>query len=338
MPDLISETTLQTIISNFAVEITEYEIIDLEKYQGWSSTHLYLLVSSEGEFILKAKTSEQVAGYDNEVKVCNALLLNGIQTRQPILTKVGDIFYKDYGYFWCLMTYIHGASSHIDEYNEITAKSLAEHIDQYVTASITESDLKALELSTITPPNDNEKTLARILVEKDFLVSIGIMKENSIEEISTCLKEGFEKYLQELKPQAIIHNDINPRNILIDHTSKKVVAFIDWDHVKFDSPLKDVSDVVAIFYDFLSFEKATRYKKLFLDSFTTPWFTQIDKKALEFAFFYYYSVAKWRAIFFYLDLLRTYDNRYGERDRFIFEIKQSYDKWLNITTSVSKVL
>ena len=61
MPKLITEAEIESIIKNFDVEISEYEIIDINKYQGWSSKHLYLLVSSQGDFVLKAKSSDQIS-------------------------------------------------------------------------------------------------------------------------------------------------------------------------------------------------------------------------------------------------------------------------------------
>jgi thiamine kinase-like enzyme len=334
MPNLISETEIESIITNFDAKITEYEIIDIEKYQGWSSKHLYLLVTPEEDFVLKAKSTEQILGYDNEVTVSNALLDVGILTRRPILTKDGKLFSEQYGYFWCLMTYIPGASSHVNEYSEGTVKSLAEHINQYVLASNSNDRLKNLNLKQTIKKSELE-ILDEFFKQGNYLESIGILKITEIKDIHLCLKEGNKRFENSLKTKSIIHNDVNSRNILMDHKSKDVIALIDWDHVRYGNPLKDLSDAISIFYDTLPLDKASKYKKFFYSSFTSPWFKEIDKEAVEYHLVLYYTIAKWQAILFYLGLLRKYDNKYGERDRFIYEMKQIYTKWFNAITSVS---
>ncbi len=327
----ISEKDIQEIISNFKTEISEYEVIDMEKYQGWSSKYLYLLVSSEGNFVLKAKTQDQIAGYDNEVKVCQALLLNGIKTRSPVLTKDGSIFYEKDGYYWCLMKYVPGTPSIAGEYNAQTIESLADHINQYVEASITNTELKDLDI--VRPwEKDDLYVLDKFIEEYNFLESEKILKTKDISGIYSCIKEGYRANIQKVKTRSIIHNDLNPKNILMDPETKKVIAFIDWDHVRHGNPLKDVSDTVAIFYDFLNINEAVKFKKLLYSKLTANWFTQIDTKTVDLAFLFYYTTAKWQAILFYLDLLKKYDNKYGERSKFVNEMKQTYDKWLSVAT------
>ncbi len=334
MPNLISDSEILSIISNFDASIAEYEIIDMEKYQGWSSKYLYLLVSADDNFILKAKTADQIEGYDNEVKVCNALLEIGIPGRRPILTKSGGIFYEQAGLHWCLMTYIPGAPSHVNEYTENTVSSLATHIDQYVVASTSQKKLKNLGIRQ-TSKQDGLKILGQFVSEKSFLESVGVLKGSDLDTLYPLINEGYEKFLKNLRIESILHNDMNPRNILIDHKSKNVISLIDWDHVGYGNPLKDVSDAVAIFYDFLSLQDALKYKKLFYKSFTSPWFTEINPMAIEYAFLFYFTVAKWQAVLFYLNLLREYDNKYGERARFISEMKQIYAKWKSVIVALS---
>ncbi len=334
MPNPISESDLESVISNFNSNIVEYEIIDMDKYQGWSSAYLYLLVCADDNYILKAKTPEQISGYDNEVKVCNALIANGIEARRPILTKSGEIFHQQCGYYWNLMTYISGAQSHVNEYEKSTVSTLAEHINEYVSASLSNESLKNLDLCQTTQKNGVD-TLDQLITEKELLEKNSILEISDILDLYKSLKTGYESTLNKLDIRSIIHNDINPRNILIDHKSRNVISLIDWDHVKYGNPLKDVSDAVSIFYDFLPFEKAGEYRKLFNESIKAEWFKNINPKTVDFALLFYYTIAKWKSILFYLDLLKRFDNKYGEEERFINEMKNSYEKWQNMIKSVS---
>lgn len=333
MNPTISESQIQQIISDFTENIQEYEIIDMERYKGWSSQYLYLLVSADNNYILKGKTAEQIDGYDNEVKVSEALIKNNIESRKPIMTTEGNIFLQKFGYYWCLMTYIPGAPSHVNEYDENTVKSLAEHINQYVVASMVDANLNNLNLKPPAKQNST-RVLEQFYGAKESLEKLGILKGGDIQELFNSIKNGRDKYLTESNLVSIIHNDINPRNILIDHTTRNVIALIDWDHVRYANPLKDISDAISIFYDFLPLEMAQEYRKLFYKSFTTEWFTNIDARTVDFAFLFYYSVAKWRAILFYLDLLNKYDNQYGEKDRFINEMQQNYTRWTDTVSSL----
>ncbi len=332
MPKTVSQEQLQTVISKFNADITEYEIIEMDKYQGWSSTHLYLVVSADNNYILKAKTENQIAGYDNEVKICNALRQIHIQTRCPILTTDGKIFYKDKDFYWCLMTYIAGGTSHVNEYTETTVSSLAKCIEEYIRISNTESKLAMLDLKTRAAQKDIQ-ALDQFIKEQQTLEKLKIVKGDTIKEIYTVLKGGFKQELEQIKQTSLIHNDINPRNILIDHASKEVISLIDWDHGCYGRTLKDISDAVAIFYDYLPITKANTYKKQFYANLTAPWFTTMDPETVELAFLFYYTVSKWRTILFYLDLLKKYDNKYGEEKRFINEMKQTYTKWADIIIS-----
>ena len=285
-------------------------------------------------YILKAKTKDQLVGYDNEVNVCNALLKHNIPTRRPILTKSKEIFYSGNEFYWCLMSYIAGTSSHVDEYNETTVTTLAEHLEQYFVASISASDLTNIELNIPTKPNPTA-VLERFIGEIPKLQTLGVFKGHDIEDLYSSIMAGYVKYLEQSKLKSLIHNDINPRNILIDHNDRDVISLIDWDHVCYGDPLKDLSDAVAIFYDFMPFEKAREYSTLFYKSFSPDWASKLEKNVTEYAFFYYYTVSKWQSILFYLDLLNKYDNEYGERDRFINEMKEIYQKWSNIIVSLA---
>ena len=83
------------------------------------------------------------------------------------------------------------------------------------------------------------------------------------------------------------------------------------------------------------YEFGRQNRQLFYKSFTSPWFTEINPMAIEYAFLFYFTVAKWQAVLFYLNLLREYDNKYGERDRFISEMKQIYAKWKSVIVALS---
>lgn len=327
----ISESKIGSILSNFAEDIDEYEIINLEKLQGWSSKHLYLIVSADENYILKAKSSDQITGYDNEVMVCEAFLRHNIPTRQPILTNSNQIFYLDGDYHWCLMTYIPGTSSHVEEYTETTVKTLAEHLEQYFVASINNSDFTNISLNIPTKPNPRA-VLEKFLCEIPMLQALEIFKGHDIEDLYASIMSCYSKHLEQSKLNALIHNDINPRNILIDHNDRDVISLIDWDHVCYGDPLKDMSDAVAIFYDFMSFEKAQEYATLFYKSFSPEWLSKLERNVTDYAFFYYYTVSKWQAILFYLDLLNKYGDTYGERERFVNEMREIYQKWSDTIT------
>ncbi len=334
MPIPIAENLIEEILEKFDYSISEYEIIDMEEYKGWSSEYLYLIVSASDNFVLKAKTLEQTAGYDNEVKVSFELINNKVPSRLPIITKKGTLFHEQYGYHWCLMTYIPGAASHITEYNEKTVKSLAKHIDQYIVSAVSGSSLANLKLNE-SKKKSELSIITRLYSEKAYLEEKGFLNIAHIDTLYSTLIDGHNKFLKDLKVESIIHNDINPRNILIDHKSKEVVSLIDWDHVKYGNPLKDLSDAVTMFYDYFPIEVATSFRDTFYNSFNSKWYTGIKTEAVEYAFLFYYTVSKWRAILFYLDLLREYDNKYGEKEKFINEIKQNYSKWVNTITSVT---
>ncbi|MFC1722171.1 phosphotransferase [Patescibacteria group bacterium] len=323
MIEKITEAQLEKVITQFDVKISDYEIINLEKFQGWSSRYLFLIVSSEN-YLLKAKSADQLKGYSNAVEISNALNEKGIKTRLPILTKNKEIFHKDGKYYWSLMTYLPGSAAHTEEYNEDTvislAKQLIKHFNAFPYVENSKSNLKVpTEVSNMEILNDFYK-------EKELLAKIGVT-ENGFETHYKKLAENHGKFLQNINVSTLIHNDINPRNILIDHNTKKVVALIDWDHGVYGNPLKDISDTISIFYDYLSNAKANEYKKLFLDNFTSKWFDSIEKELINHAITFYYTKAKWQSILFYLGLLKKYGNSKGEEARFISEMKHSYDEW-----------
>lgn len=333
MPNLIPEEDIQEIISNFSDDITEYEIVNIDNYQGWSSTHLYLIVALNSNFILKAKTRDQISGYDVDVTISKYLIEKDIPARRPLLTKSGEIFYKQGDFFWCLMTYITGATSHVNEYTPNTIKSLAKFIDTYVTVSGSSANINQLNLK----PCDYKKnieSMGHLMSDKDLPKIIEKINLKNTSEIYNSLMGSYEDVINGFKVKSLIHNDISPNNILIDHRTKKVISLIDWDHGCYGNPIKDVCDAVSIFYDHLSLNKATENKNLFYNALTSPWFTQISSKKVELAFMFYYTVSKWQTISFYLNLLKKYDNKYGEKDRFMNEIKQAYNKWLNVVTNL----
>jgi len=332
MSNIISNSEIKSIISNFDVSISEYEIVDMEVFQGWGTKHLYLLTSPNESFILKAKTIDQIAGYDDEVKICNALLKCGIQSRRPVLTKDGEIFYQKDEFNWSLMTYITGTPSYCGEYNENTIRSLAEHINQYVLGSLTNKNLQNLDIKEDLAEEDM-KIMERLVKEEKTLKSNDVLNGTSITNLFTFIKTGYQKHLQGSQLRSVIHNDVNARNILIDHNTKNVVSLIDWDHVRYGNPLKDLSYAIAIFYDNLPFDTANKYKEIFYKSFTSEWFTSLNKNTVDFAFVFYYTFAKCQSILFYLNLLKKYDNKYGEEKRFVNEMKNTYSKWISVVGS-----
>ncbi len=334
MPNKVTDADIISVIEKFNAKITEFEIIDLEELKGWSSEHLFLIVAQDENYILKAKTQEQITGYDNEISVTNKLLEKGVVTRRSVLTLENNAFFEGFGYFWCLMTYIPGAPAHIEEYDKTTVKSLAEHIDQYVKASLLDQNLQHIDIHEI-PHQNHTETLENFMSEITYMTDRNIINTDNLDAVYQSLINGSRAMLENQNLKSIIHNDINPRNILIDHKTKNVISLIDWDHVKYGNPLKDVSDAVAIFYDFLDVDKANDYKNIFYKSILSEWFTNLKVETIEFAFFYYYTVSKWRAVLFYMELLKKYGNQYGEEKRFINEIKHNFDKWTNIINTIS---
>ena len=161
------------------------------------------------------------------------------------------------------MTYITGTAAYANEYTPNTIRSLAKYIDSYVISPNTHKNTNQLNIKPCVCEK-NLESISHIMSDKNLPKLLENINLSNIKKIYDSLKGGHLESLNDLKVKSLIHNDIYPRNILIDPHSKRVISLIDWDHGCYGSPLKDVSDAVAIFYDYLSPDKTAEYKALFI--------------------------------------------------------------------------
>lgn len=327
----VTDLYIENILNEFAIDIKNYEIINLKEMQGWSTSYLYLITSSLGDYIFKVKTEEQFKGYSEEVIISDFLHSQGKVVRKSILTKTGETYVKKDDCYWCLLSFVPGAAAHVDEYTEKTVADLAQELSGYIMLSMNRAEvLEKLKLPFSEPKNP-QLVFERVLAEKRFLSEVITSDISRFEEWYKVGCLGCHKIIDDYKNVSIIHNDINPKNILFDHTSKDIICFIDWDHGCFGSPLKDVFDTISMFYDYLDNTKARRFSKLFLENINSEILNGITDTDFGRLFQYFYTYAKWKSVLFYADLLKKYNNQYGERDRYIFEINSLVDKWLNMS-------
>ncbi len=83
-----------------------------------------------------------------------------------------------------------------------------------------------------TKPNPTG-VLERFLGEIPKLQTLEIFNGHDIEDLYASIMAGYSKYLEQSTLKSLIHNNINPRNILIDHKDRDVISLIDWDHICF---------------------------------------------------------------------------------------------------------
>lgn len=327
MPKL-STATIENILSKFNKDITNYEIINLEELQGWSSKYLYLIVSEDDDYILKGKTDEQMAGFEQENNISDLLKRNNFLTRDAINTIDNKSFYRAQNVNWTLKTYIPGSAGNTEEYTSNTISTMAALMGNYLTLTLNQQHLKQdLLLNTLC--------IDKNLYTNNILPNVQALQNYIPDEINVIHAWHNEFYslinnlFEKNTDFAVIHNDINTKNILIDHKTKNTITYIDWDHVIYGSPLKDICDTLNMFYDYLSIEKYTEFREIFITELNKKYKIKLTSLEIELLQKFFYTQAKWSAILFYFRLLQQLGNTTNEQTRFENEIKINARVWLD---------
>ncbi len=231
------------------------KLISLDKleYQGYSNTN-YLLKTSKNKYIIRYfKTNENVnISRQFEYKIQKKAYKKKLASK-PILLNEKNKF--------MISKYLEG--NHKYKLNQKEIKLLAKNIKTLhkIKSSVKEYSFKK-DIKYYTSNLNNKKA-------KTF--------------ISICKKEllNIKKYKKTL---ALVHHDLNPKNILF---FKKNIKFIDWEYVGVNDAFFDLATVC---YEF-KFNK--KEEKIFLKSYLKEYHEHDIKKLHSYINLYKYLCKLW---------------------------------------------
>ncbi len=311
---MLTTAQIETILTEFQVELSNFEIINIEEKKGWSSKYLFLVVEHSAQYVLKGKTRDQLTGYIADIEISNFLISKGFSARSSIKTKAGEYHFEQDGIYWELKTYIPGSVTNFVDYTDTSIISLAQVNTSYINASLNSSLIKDLQLEVRDIFNIKD-TVAKLVSHKDILFSIvGDEPQRFIEWFSFAQTE-LSKILKKSPDFSIVHNDLNNKNILLDLHTDKVTSFIDWDHGSISTPLKDILEPLNTFYDYVP-EKYEYMRDVYLKEIKASYQIQISESELNLLQVYFYALNKWEYIAFFVKMIEDVGDTSNELARF----------------------
>lgn len=305
---------IEDILDQFDVNLSNYEIVNIDEKKGWSAKHLYLIVEKNEQFILKGKSEDQLAGYLEDIEISNFLSPLGFNVRTPIKTRDGEYYFlKDYIY-WDLKTYIPGSVLDFNEYTDDTVISLAAKNTSYINASLNNPSINKLKLK-VKDYSDVKDMLDKIHTHKEILDGVGDSETQMFFNWFNFAQEEVGKILRNNPDFSIIHNDLNNKNILLDLESMEVVSFIDWDHGCISTPLKDIIEPINEFYDFIP-QRFDHVRQIYVDAIKSNYQLTITDSELDFLQVYFYTLNKWNYIITFARLISELGNTTNELEIF----------------------
>lgn len=330
---MLSNLEIEEVLNQFDVDISNFDVVNIEEKKGWSSVYLYLIVQKETQYLLKGKSKEQLAGYMADIIISDYLASKDFLARVSIRTKSGDYHFVEGDIHWELKTYIPGAVVPFESYTQNSIVSLAKVNLAYINASLNLDEVNNLKLrkldildSTEIQENitENKSVLSTLIGTKpiDFLDWI-----RSTQEILANLLLRYNDF-------CIVHNDLNNRNILLDLETNNVISFIDWDHGCIANPLKDIIEPINNFFDY---SEATypKYRTIYLETVADYYDLKLNQKELDLLQLYLYGLNKWKYILLFAKWIKELGNSTNELTRFENEIIENTEKFDRLARQLS---
>ncbi len=294
---------IEEILTKFDVNLSNFEIINIEEKKGWSSKFLFLIVEHSEQYVLKGKSKEQLVGYLADIAISDYLNINGFTSRKAIKTNLDLYHFEQSSIFWELKTYIPGSVSNFSEYTDDSIISLARVNTAYINTSLNKSDISKLGLD-IQDILDIKSTVESFNLHKSLLTSIVGKETQKFADWFGFAQNEISKFIKQNTDFSIIHNDLNNKNILLDLHTNKVTSFIDWDHGVISSPLKDILEPINTFYDYVP-EKYEQMRTMYLKEISSNYDVKISASELNLLQLFLYALNKWKYISFFITLIEN---------------------------------
>ncbi|HOM77974.1 MAG TPA: phosphotransferase [bacterium] len=352
-PPVPEKQSIQEIAKIFLGEEKILEIKDISFKQGWSTKYLFEIYTEEKTlkpsteitnktnvkgYILKGKTKEQRKGFMESMRLMEFLLKKGFLVRTPIKTIKG----KNYSHkikiieesaqteeiYWSMTSFIGGIDSDVTKFSPNTASQLGEKVAEYI--SFTKNKKIFSKIMGISSPKQEERLtfIRRVHRHKDFLKK---MLPKEFEAFMFWEQENepkLEWFFKSREPKAILHGDLNQKNILTSQDGKEIIAIIDWDHCKYDYILTDITTPINLFFEYTSCEHAEKLKKAYLEKILAKFPTKAE--TIRLVGEYQASKNKWESILFYTGLIEELGDSTGELKQFTDNVKGEGEKWSKI--------
>ena len=319
-------TTAQVehILSQFAVDLSNYEVINIEEKKGWSSKFLFLIVEKNAQFVLKGKSKDQLGGYLSDIAISSYLRQRGFEVRTSFKTHDDKYHYIEDDIYWDLKTYVAGSVEEFVNYTDESVKALAHLNISYIKSSLNSKDIHDLQLEN----KDflaNEDMIQTILNYKTCLKSVIGNAPELYADWLHFAREEIGQILRKNTDVSIIHNDLNNKNILLDLTTMHVTSFIDWDHGCISTPLKDILEPVNMFYDFV-LPKYEKHRSIYLTEIKKDYALSISEAEVDLLQVYFYALNKWKYITFFAKLITDLGNTTNELHIFEEQVRSQLSK------------
>jgi hypothetical protein len=311
---MLETAQIEEILSHFDLNLENYEIVNLEEKKGWSAKFLYLIVEQKEQFILKGKSADQLSGFMADIEISNFLLNQGFKVRQPVKTKSGNYHYVHSDIHWDLKNYIPGSVEEFAKYTKDSIISLADINIKYIKASLNNSEINTLDLAAKNIL-DNEDIVNKIKAHKQILHPVIGDEPNLFIDWLHFARDELIKTLAKNTDFSIIHNDLNNKNIVLDLHTMHVTSFIDWDHGCISTPLKDITEPLNMFYDFIP-EKYDDFRIIYIEKVKDEYDLKIADSELDLLQVYFYALNKWKYITFFTKLMEELGDSTGEYSEF----------------------
>ncbi len=315
---------VESILSNFDVSLSKYEIVNIEEKKGWSSKYLFLIIEKSAQFVLKGKSKDQLGGYLSDIAISSYLKERGFEVRTSIQTHDGKYHYIEDGIYWELKTYVAGSVEEFVNYTEDSVETLAKLNISYINASLNSKDIHNLRLET-KDFLDNEDMVQLILKYKDTLRGVISNESETFADWLHFAREEIQRILTKNTDISIIHNDLNNKNILLDLTTMRVTSFIDWDHGCISTPLKDILEPANMFYDFV-LPRYTTLRSTYLTQIRAIYDLRVNDSELNLLQVYFYALNKWKYITFVAKLITELGNTTNELLIFEEQVRSQLSK------------
>ncbi len=351
-PPVPEKQSVEEIAKIFLGEVKITEVKDVSYKQGWSTKYLFEIYaegtqekgakipSDKGRkgYILKGKTKEQRKGFIESMRIMEFLLKKGFLVRRPIKTVRG----KSYSHkiavtestghteeiYWSMTSFIEGVDSRVSKFSEETAEQLGKKVTTYIGFTKNKKFFSKI-MGIRTPEAEERLSFFRKVARHKTALKKVIPKELELfERWADENEQNLEKFFVGKSAKAILHGDLNQKNILVTGDGKEIVAIIGWDHCKYDYILTDVTTIINLFFEYAEFEVAGKLKEAYLRKILSKF--PEEKAVIKMIGEYQTSKNKWESILFYAGLIEELGDSTGELKQFTENVKGEAKKWVGI--------
>ena len=243
-------------------------VVDLKLMSGGLRNSNFLLTLSNGcKLVLRVYEGEDAnISVAKEASIANLLICNSICTAKYY----GYDFDQSLGKWFALIEYIEGntLAKVIKRADESTLNRLFFQAGELL-AKIHQCQFKyngffAGDLSIDQPINDPIESFEHYVFSclLNPLVSQRIGQER-FKRLKTLIKNRCHELQRLTEHSRLSHMDFGPENILVDLSTQKVLAIIDWEFAASMSPLYDIGHMLR------PYEQFTSYHQSFLRGYST---------------------------------------------------------------------